>query len=51
MKDLWSTGKNNVVKNGFNLDNDDINDNYYAYTPADMVTEAQYPLLIVSHPP
>lgn len=41
--------ENGVVKEGFNLDNEDVNDNYYVYTPADMDADAKYPLLIVSH--
>lgn len=38
-----------VVKEGFNLDNEDTADNYYVYTPADLEADQVYPLLIVSH--
>ena len=38
-----------VVKEGFNLDNEDKADDYYVYTPADMEEGALYPLLFVSH--
>ena len=38
-----------VVKEGFNLDNEDITDNFYVYTPVDMEADQLYPLLIVSH--
>ncbi len=38
-----------VVKEGFNLDNEDVADNFYVYTPADMEADQVYPLLIVSH--
>ena len=38
-----------VIKEGFNLDNEDTADNYYVYTPADLEEGALYPLLIVSH--
>lgn len=38
-----------VVKEGFNLDNEDKKDDYYVYTPADMEDGAVYPMIIVSH--
>lgn len=38
-----------VIKEGFNLDNEEKTDDYYVYTPADMDASAVYPMLIVSH--
>ena len=38
-----------IRKEGFNLDNEEKDDNYYVYTPADMDANSVYPLLIVSH--
>ncbi len=38
-----------VNKSGFNLDDEDKNNNFYVYAPADMETDVTYPLLIVSH--
>ena len=38
-----------VIKDGFNLDNEDKTDDFYVYSPADQEEGAAYPLLIVSH--
>ena len=38
-----------VTKVGFNLENEDKNDNYYVWAPAEVEEGAKYPLLIVSH--
>lgn len=38
-----------VKKEGFGLENDAVEDNYYVYTPANMDPNGAYPLVIVSH--
>ena len=45
--DYWA--EKGVNKEGFGLENDAIEDDYYVYTPADMDEDSLYPLLIVSH--